>query len=62
MVIQVLADKYLLGLSWVMVVRECKCECDHCHGAHSHNLSKIVLACVTILFVVSVVLHMIAHH
>ena len=52
----------MLGLSWVMVVRECRCECDHCHGEHSHHTSKIILACITILFIVSVVLHLAAHH
>ncbi len=52
----------MLGLSWVMVVRECRCECDHCHGDHSHRTSKIILAVITILFIVSTLLHIIAHH
>lgn len=52
----------MLGLSWVMVVRECRCECDHCHGNHSHHASKIILAIITILFIASVLLHVIAHH
>ena len=52
----------MLGLSWVMVVRECRCECDHCHGDHSHKTSKIVLSVITVLFIISIVLHVIAHH
>jgi len=52
----------MLVLSWVLVVRECRCECDHCHGEHSHHTSKIILATITVLFVVSTILHLIAHH
>ena len=52
----------MLGVSWFLVVRECHCECDHCHGDHSHHTSKIILAIITILFVVSTILHVIAHH
>lgn len=52
----------MLGVSWVMVVRDCGCECDHCHGEHSHSFSKIILACITVLFIASVILHVIAHH
>ena len=52
----------MLGLSWVLVVRECRCECDHCHGSHNHKVSKIVLSVITILFIVSIILHIIAHH
>ena len=52
----------MLGVSWFLVVRECHCECDHCHGEHNHQTSKIILAVITILFVVSTVLHVIAHH
>ncbi len=52
----------MLGVSWVLVVRDCHCRCDHCHGTSNHKLQKTVLLCVTLLFVVSVVLHIIAHH
>lgn len=51
-----------LGLSWVLIVRDCKCHCDACHGAHSHHIQKIILGVVTILFIISVILHIIAHH
>ena len=52
----------MLGFSWVLVVRECRCECDHCHGEHNHKTSKIILLVITILFVISTILHIIAHH
>ncbi len=52
----------MLGLSWVLVVRECHCACDHCRGDHSHHTSKIILAIVTILFIASVLLHVVVHH
>lgn len=52
----------MLVLSWVMVVRDCKCECDHCHGDHSHHAPKIILAVITVLFIISVLLHVVVHH
>lgn len=52
----------MLGVSWFLVVRECHCECDHCHGDHNHKTSKIILTVITVLFVVSTILHVIAHH
>jgi len=52
----------MLGLSWVMVMRECGCACDHCHGAHNHRTQKIILGVVTIIFIISILLHIAAHH
>lgn len=52
----------MLVLSWVLVVRECRCECDHCHGDHSHHTSKVILAVITVLFIISTVLHIMVHH
>lgn len=52
----------MLGLSWVLVMRECACGCDHCHGEGSHKTQKIILGAITILFIISVILHIIAHH
>ena len=52
----------MLGFSWVLVMRECRCACDHCHGGKSHHLQKIVLTIVTVIFIISILLHIAAHH
>jgi len=52
----------MLGLSWLMVLRECGCDCDHCHGRHSHRAQKIILGIITVLFVISIILHIITHN
>ena len=53
----------MLGLSWIFVVRDCHCECDVCHNTHENHMpQKVILAVVTTLFVISVVIHIIAHH
>lgn len=51
----------LLALSWMMVLRECACDCEHCHGAHSHRAQKIILGIVTVAFVASILLHVAVH-
>ena len=51
-----------LGLSWVMVVRDCRCACNHCHGENNHHTQKIILGAITLLFIVSVILHLTASH
>lgn len=51
----------MLALSWLMVARDCHCDCDHCHGGHSHRTQKIILSLVTVLFVISIALHLAAH-
>lgn len=52
----------VLGVSWVLVMRECKCSCEHCHGDGSHRVQKIILSTVTVIFIISILLHVIAHH
>lgn len=52
----------MLGLSWILVMRDCKCRCEHCHGNDGHKTQKIILGVVSILFVISIVLHIISHH
>lgn len=52
----------MLGVSWVLVVRDCHCACNHCHGSASHHMQKIVLAIVTIIFIISILLHLMAHN
>ena len=52
----------ILGVSWFLIIRECRCECDQCHGEHNHKVSKIILSVITILFVVSMILHVVLKH
>lgn len=54
----------MLGLSWVLVVRDCHCDCEHCHddSGASHHRQKVILGVITVLFIVSVMLHLVAHH
>ena len=51
----------MLGLSWLLVIRNCHCGCDVCQD-ENHKPQKIILGGVTILFVISVILHIVAHH
>ncbi len=45
----------MLGVSWVLVLRECPCaECDE---EKSHKTQKLILSVITVLFVVSILLH-----
>lgn len=49
----------MLGLSWVLVIHDCPCaECD---SEKSHKKQKIILSVITILFVISIILHIINH-
>lgn len=53
----------MLGLSWLLVIRDCHCGCDVCHSKNeNHKPQKIILGVVSVLFIVSVVLHIVAHH
>ena len=53
----------MLGLSWVVVIRDCPCKCDTCDKDNNHHTpQKIILGIITVLFVVSVLLHILAHH
>ena len=52
----------MLGLSWLLVIRECPCQCDICHENDTHKPQKIILSVVSILFIISIVLHIIAHN
>lgn len=49
----------MLGLSWVLVLRDCPCA--ERGEEKSHKRQKIVLSVITILFVISIVLHMLSH-
>lgn len=52
----------MLGLSWALTIRDCPCKCDEYHGDYGHKTQKIILMVVTVLFIISILLHIIAHN
>ena len=52
----------MLVISWYLVMRDCKCECNNCSSHERHPVQKIILGCITLIFVISIVLHFFAHH
>ncbi|MBQ8294152.1 MAG: hypothetical protein IJX89_02085 [Alphaproteobacteria bacterium] len=52
----------MLGFSWWLIMRDCKCECNNCHGAVTHRTQKIILGFITIIFVISILLHIASHY
>ena len=52
----------MLVFSWYLVVRDCKCSCEHCEGDKSHRAQKIIMSVISVLFVLSVILHLVSHH
>ncbi len=51
----------MLGLSWYMVSRDCGCDCEQCGGKSSHKTQKIILSVITVMFIISLILHFISH-
>ncbi len=51
----------MLVFSWYLVLRECECRCEHCDGKKSHKTQKIIMGIITVIFVVSVLMHIITH-
>ena len=49
----------MLGISWVLVLYDCPCA--ECSEENTHRKQKIVLTVITLLFIISVVLHIFAH-
>lgn len=52
----------MLVLSWYLVLRDCRCACAHCGGNKSHRTQKIVVGVITVLFIISLLLHVASHH
>ena len=52
----------MLALSWYLVLRDCRCDCDHCHGNQNHRIQKVILMAITIIFIISVILHWCTAH
>ena len=49
----------MLCLSWILVLQECPCT--ECGEEKSHKRQKIIISIITVIFVISVVLHLISH-
>ena len=49
----------MLGLSWVLIFQDCPCA--ECKEEETHKTQKIILAVITVLFIVSILLHIFAH-
>ena len=49
----------MLILSWVLVFQDCPCS--ECNEINTHKKQKIILSIVTILFVISILLHILSH-
>lgn len=52
----------MLGISWWLIRRDCGCECEHCDGGKSHKTQKIILGIITVIFIASLILHLMSHH
>jgi len=49
----------MLCLSWILILHDCPCsECDE---KDAHKKQKIILTVITLLFIISVILHFISH-
>ena len=49
----------MLCLSWVLVLQDCPCA--KCDEEKSHKKQKIILSVITLLFFVSIILHVFVH-
>ncbi len=52
----------MLVLSWWLIIRDCGCKCAQCKDAQSHKTQKIILGVITVIFIVSIILHFVSHH
>jgi SNF family Na+-dependent transporter len=52
----------MLLISWLLVFRDCECECKHCDSKKSHKTQKILIGIISVIFIISLVLHFISHH
>ena len=49
----------MLGISWLLVARDCPCA--ECESEKSHKTQKIILSVITVVFILSILLHIFAH-
>ena len=50
----------MLCLSWILVARDCPC--NECGEKNAHKRQKIILCIITLLFMASIVLHLLSHN
>lgn len=51
----------MLALSWYLIMRDCRCDCQHCCGGKSHRGQKIIMGLITAVFFISLLLHFQTH-
>ena len=49
----------MLGVSWILILRDCPCS--ECNEVNVHKKQKIFLTIITVIFVISIILHIISH-
>jgi hypothetical protein len=53
----------MLIISWWLILRDCGCKCEHCDTVNkSHKTQKILLGGITVVFIISLILHFVSHH
>ena len=50
----------MLGISWILVLRDCPC--NECNEPNTHKKQKIILSVITVLFIISIILHLLSHN
>ena len=50
----------MLGMSWVLTFRDCPCA--KCEEEKSHKVQKIILSLITVVFIISILLHILVHN
>ncbi len=51
----------MLIISWYLVMRDCKCSCTSCHNKSGHKTQKVILGIITVIFILSIILHLNLH-
>lgn len=49
----------MLGVSWILILRDCPCS--ECNEVNVHKKQKIFLTIITVIFMISIILHIISH-
>ncbi len=52
----------MLVLSWILVLRDCRCSCDHCADAKHQRIQKVIVAVITVIFILTTIMHIFSHH
>ena len=49
----------MLGVSWILILHDCPCT--ECNDKNAHKKQKIFLSIITVIFLISIILHIVAH-